>query len=263
MKKLLLLLTPILLFSKVHYAKVEPFDTTVLKSSVSGLVVEADIRKEGRRVKNGRIVHLDDSLDIAHLKTSKDTIKLFQKMLNINANIAKSLKSTQNRQESRYHRINKLATASKTQKDNAYSTFISTKTKYLGTKEKIVNLKKQLLDLNYRVKQLKDVISKKSLVLKDKYLYKLLVRKGDFVGAGSPLAKVMDISRGKLVLFLEAQEIADIKNKTVFIDGKETSYRVDKIWRVADEKFISSYRAEIYIKNPLNSFSKLKKVEIR
>lgn len=263
MKKLLILLSPIFLLAKVHYAKVEPFDTSILKSSVNALVIDVDLKSEGSTVKNKRIIHFDDSLDKAHLKASKETVNLFQKMLTINKSIAENLRSTQKRQESRYYRINKLSTASKTQKDNAYASFVSTKTQYLGTKEKMVNLKKQILDMRYKIKQLKDVIAKKSLVLKNQYLYKLLVRKGDFVGAGSSLAKIMDMKKGKLVLFLEPEEIENLKQKTIFIDDKKTAYKVDKIWRVADEKFISSYRAEIYIKNPVNTFSKLRKIEIR
>ncbi len=111
--------------------------------------------------------------------------------------------------------------------------------------------------------QLEDSISKKSVILKDKYLYQLLVRVGDFVAPGSPLARVDDASRAKLVLFLEAEELEDIAQKIVYIDGTKTEYKVDKVWRVADEKFISSYRAEIYIPAPKGTFSKLVKVEIK
>jgi hypothetical protein len=74
---------------------------------------------------------------------------------------------------------------------------------------------------------------------------------------------VQDLSRGKLILFLESSELKDVRSKKVFIDGKETQYRVDKVWHVADEKFISSYRVEIYIDKPGNYFSKLVKVELK
>ena len=52
MKKLwiILILAPITLFSKVHYAKVEPYDSVVLKSSVSGLVISSEVQLEGREV---------------------------------------------------------------------------------------------------------------------------------------------------------------------------------------------------------------------
>jgi len=263
MKILLLLVSPLLIFAKVHYAKVEPFETIILKSSVSALVVDVNLDAEGKMLDGTRIVHLDDALDKVNLEASKKSAVLLQEMLDINKDIANSLGDTVNRQEGYYKRINKLSTASKTQKDNAYSSFTTAKTQYLGTKEKIVNLEKQILDMNYKIAQLEDMIVKKSLVLNHQYLYKLFVRKGDFVAPGSTLAQVMDASKAKLVLFLEPEELDNIEQKIVYLDGEKTDFKVNKVWKVADEKFISSYRAEIYIPAPKGAFSSLMKVEIK
>ena len=142
-----------------------------------------------------------------------------------------------------------MKTASTTQKDNAFYSFASAKTQYL--------------DMQYKIAQLEDSIEKKSIVLHHMYLYEIMVRKGDYVAPGSPLAKVVDTSRAKLVLFLEPAELEQIGQKTVYLNGEKTDYKVDKVWRVADEKFISSYRAEIYITAPKGSFSKLMKVEVK
>ena len=263
MKILLVLLSPLLLFAKVHYAKVEPYESVVLKSSVSGLITYVDLDAERTMVASKRVIHLDDKLDIINLEDTKQSIELLGKMLKINKNIATSLKGTVQRQEGYYNRISKLSTASKTQKDNAYSAFTSAKTQYLNTQEKIVNFDKQILDMKYKLAQLEDSIAKKSIVLENKYLYKLIVRKGDFVAPGSPLAQVEDASRAKLVLFLEPEELEQLEEKIVYLDGEKTEYKVGKVWRVADEKFISSYRAEIYIPAPKGTFSKLMKVEIK
>jgi len=263
MKIFLLLFIPLFIFAKVHYAKVEPYESVVLKSAVSGLVTEVDLDAEGTLVMSKRVIHLDDVLDKINLEDTKESVTLLEQMLGINKEIANSLSGTVKRQQSYYERISKLSTASKTQKDNAYSSFASAKTQYLSTKEKIVSLEKQILDMKYRTAQLEDSIVKKSIVLHNKYLYKLIVRKGDFVAPGSPLAQIEDASRAKLVLFLEPEELEGIKSKTVYIDEKKTDYTVDKVWRIADEKFISSYRAEIYIAAPKSAFSKLVKVEIK
>ena len=263
MKIFLLLLSPLLLFAKVHYAKVEPYESIVLKSSVSALVLEVDLEAEGQMIDGKRVIFLDDSLDQVNLKSSKESIVLLQQMHDINNDIATSLSDTVTRQEGYYNRINKLSTASKTQKDNAYSSFTSAKTQYLSTREKIINLEKQILDLKYKVVQLEDSIAKKSIVLENKYLYKLMVRKGDFVNPGTALAEVKDASKAKLVLFLEAEELDSIDQKIVYLDGEKTEYKVNKVWKVADEKFISSYRAEIYMPAPKGVFSKLMKVEIK
>jgi hypothetical protein len=90
-----------------------------------------------------------------------------------------------------------------------------------------------------------------------------MVRTGDYVNPGTPLAAVYDISKAKLVLFLEPEELNKVKERTVYIDGKKTAYKVNKVWNVADEKFISSYRAEIYLPAPKEKFSQLLKVELK
>jgi len=262
MKLLLLLLTPLLLFSKVHYAKVEPFENLTLKSAVSAQVTRANIRQEGTTV-SGSIIKLDDKLDKIKLASSRASIKLINTMIATNQEILASLQESQSRQEEYYYRISGIASASRTQKDNAFYGFTNAKTQYFSTKEKIDSLKKQKLDLNYEVARLKESIAKKSIVVKNKFLYKLLVNKGDFVNMGTPLAQLKDLTSAKLVLFLEAEELKDIKKRTIYIDDKPTKYKISKIWKIADEKFISSYRTEIVIKHPKEGFSKLLKVEFK
>jgi len=262
-KSLIVLLAPALLAAKVHYAKVEPYETIMLKAAVSGRVVNVNLDAEGTLVKNNRVIHIDDKLNRIDLNDTKESLVLLEHMLGINQEIADSLLETVKRQEGYYHRISKLATASKTQKDNAYSAFASAKTQYLGTKEKITSLKKQILDMRYKIDMLEDTIAKKSIMLHDRYLDKLLVKEGDYVAPGSPLARIDNMTQAKLVLFLEPEELPDIKLKHVFLNGEATTYHVNKIWRVADEKYISSYRAEIYIPAPKAYFSKLMKVELK
>ena len=260
---LFVLLSSVSLFAKVHYAKVEPYESVVLKSAVSALVVDVDLDAEGTTVASKKVIHLDDALDVKNLESTKQSIVLLEQMQKLNSEIEQSLSSTMGRQKSYYERINKMSTSSKTQKDNAFSSYISAKSQYLNTKEKIVNLDKQILDLQYKKAQLEDAIAKKSIILENKYLYKLIVRKGDFVNFGSPLARVDDMSRAKLVLFLDAEELENLEQKIVYVDDVKTNYKVDKVWKVADEKFISSYRAEIYMDAPQDTFSKLMKVEIK
>jgi len=263
MRYILLLLFSSLLFAKVHYAKVEPYESVVLKSAVSAQVVEVVLDAEGKMIKDAEVIHLDDRLDKADLNASEESMKLLKNMRGINQEMVTNLSDALKRQKGYYERLNKLSTASKTQKDTAFSAFVSANNQFLSTKEKIETLKKQILDMAYKIERLKDSIAKKSIRLNQRYLYKLTVRRGDFVNPGSPLATVQDLSRGKLTLFLEPSEMKGIHQKQVLIDGKETAYKVDKVWRVADEKFISSYRAEIYIEKPANHFSKLVKVELK
>jgi len=263
MKYFIFIIMPIVLLAQVHYAKAEPFERVTLKAAVSGEVVDANLSAEGHEVYGGRIVHIDDEIDRVNLSNSQRSLVLLKEMLEINREGAKSLKESMERLLASYMRIKGLSTASKSQKDSAYNSYASAQTQYLATREKIVSLKKQILDMEYRIAQLKDVISKKSIHLDERYLYALLVRKGDFVAPGTPLAKVDDLSRVKLVLYLEPEEITDIEKRRIYLDGKETAYKIDKLWKVADEKYISSYRAEIYLPKSTELFSRLIKVEIK
>lgn len=252
-----------MLFSKVHYAKVEPFDNITLKAAVSAQVTKTKLALEGTKVTSATIIQLDDKLDKIKLDSSQESLKLINSMLKINQNILASLNASLERQKAYYSRISNIDSASKTQKDNAFYAYTNAKTQYFSTKEKIDSLKKQRLDLEYEIAHLKDSISKKNIKVNHKFLYKLLVSSGDFVNMGTPLAQLKDLTAAKLVLFLETDELQNIKNKTIYIDDKATEYTISKIWDVADEKFISSYRTEIIITNPKENFSKLLKVEFK
>jgi multidrug resistance efflux pump len=263
MRYLLLIISPLIVFAKVHYAKVEPYETVTLKSAVSAQVTQAKVELEGTTIKNNIIIKLDDKLNKIKLKSDRDALVLIKNMLKINRQNLKSLSLSLQRQEDYYHRISNISSVSITQKDKAFYSYINAKTQYLSTKEKIESLKKQKLDLIYSIERLKDSISKKTIILKNRFLYKLLVHKGDFVNMSMPLAQIKDLSRAKLTLFLEDDELQDIKSKKIYINDKPTNYKIDKIWSVADDKFISSYRAEIVIPKPKYNFSKLLKVELR
>ena len=263
MRSILFLILPALLLAKVHYAKVEPFESVTLKSAVSAQVSDVDLDAEGKMIADAEIIHLDDRLDKADLAASEKSLGFLKNMLEINREIVESLADALKRQKGYYERLNKLSTASRTQKDTAFVAFVTAKNQYLSTREKIETLKKQILDMEYKIERLEESIGKKNIRLKERYLYKLAVRRGDFVNPGSPLATVQDLSRGKLTLFLELSELKGIQGKKVFIDGKETAYRVNKVWRSADEKFISSYRVEIYVDRAKSYFSKLVKVELK
>jgi len=263
MRYLLLILTPLIVFGQVHYAKVEPYETITLKSAVSAQITQAKIELEGKTIKNSEIIHLDDKLDKIKLKSDREALVLIKNMIRINQQNLQSLSLSLQRQEDYYNRVSNLSTISITQKDKAFYSYINAKTQYLSIKEKIETLKKQKLDLIYNIERLKDSIGKKTIKLKNRFLYKLLVHKGEFVNMGMALAQIKDLSRAKLTLFLEDNELQNIKNKKIYINDKVTNYQIDKIWSVADDKFISSYRAEIIIPKPKYKFSKLLKVELR
>ena len=260
---ILFILSLSFLFSKIHYAKVEPYDSVVIKSAVSAKVLSVDLEAEGKMIGDREVIHLDDIVDKADLNSSKQSLQILQNSLKINTNMLNNLQKSLKRQKGYYNRLNKLSTASTTQKDNAFNSFVSSQNQYLSTKDKIESIKRQILDMGLKITRLQDTISKKSIRVQNQYLYKLSVRVGDYVNPSSPLLTIQDQTKAKLTLFIEPWELESIKGKIVYIDGNSTNYKVDKVWNSADEKYISLYRAEIYIKTPKDRFSNLVKIELK
>jgi len=262
MKKLVWLLLPLFVFGKVHYAKVEPLERATIKASVGGTITKVDLSAEGRVAGDEAIVQIDDAMDRVSLKTSEASLALVQETVALNKEIIKGLEKSYALKQSYFDRVNALESSTTTQKDNAYAALVAAKNQLLGTREKVVTLKKQILDLQYKISVLKDSIAKKSVILKGRYLYKIMVRAGEFAAPGLPLAVADDLSKGKLTLYLDREEMKGIKNKKVYIDGSEEGYTISRIWQEADEKFISAYRAEIILE-PKYPFSSLLKVEVK
>jgi len=266
-KKIWIGLLPLIVSAKVHYAKVEPITQATIKSSVSGLIIQADQSAEGSVLGDKAFVQIDDVLDRENLKGTEASLLLLRENLAINEEVLKGLEETLQRKEDYSRRMDKLETASRTQKDNAYTAFVAAKNQYLGVKEKIITLKKQILDTEYKIAMLKDVIAKKHIALPGEYLYKLMVHTGEFASPGLPIATVQDITRAQLILYLDRDEIKDaegkrIEDKTIYLDDKPTRLKIDRLWKVADTQYISSYRARIILL-PKYPFSKLVKIEFK
>jgi hypothetical protein len=120
----------------------------------------------------------------------------------------------------------------------------------------------QIIDMKLRKVQLERSISDKNLIAKDFVLYEMLVKPGKVVGVSTPLAKIADISKAKLTLYLDEVDVANSEKKVIYIDGKKTDYKISTMLNIADSKNISKYMAQIIIKSP-KLFSKLVKVELK
>ncbi len=76
------------------------------------------------------------------------------------------------------------------------------------------------------------------------------------------LYEAKNLDKGKLEIFIPISDVNSIKDKKIYLDGKVTDLKIDKIFDVADSKHISSYKAEIIITNP-KTFSRLVKIEFK
>jgi hypothetical protein len=89
-----------------------------------------------------------------------------------------------------------------------------------------------------------------------------MVKPGQVVGVSTPLAKVADISKAILTIYLDEEDVEGAKKKVVYIDGRRTSYKISRLQNIADLKNISKYMAQIVI-DPPKLFSKLVKIELK
>ena len=237
MKKLLVFLfvTTVTLYANEYYAKVQPIHTYEVKASVSGKVdfVNKDLESKYLE-KSELIVKIDDVVNQMDLKQSE--VKL------------EALLAVQKLEEENLERFKQVSSKSKYDRDNQ--------------KIKILNAVSTVSDLQTKIATLKDTIKNKNLYEKDLYIYEVVVEAGDYVNPGTHLYTAMDLSSGKLEIFIPIDQAATIQTKTIYIDGQATDLKISKLYDVADEQHISSYKCEIIIPDPHN-FSSLKKVEFK
>ena len=106
----------------------------------------------------------------------------------------------------------------------------------------------------------KDLINKKNIRFSG-YLYEIFVEKGDYVNIGRDIALGYDLSKEKIDIFVPIDKIDTIKNKKIYINGKKSNFKISKIYKVTDTKYITSYKVEL-VGNGLK-FGDIVKVEFK
>ena len=246
-----------------YYSKAEPKELFKIKSAVNGEVVFVDDSFEGRDSNGVVIVKIDDKIDRADLIASKQKLKFLNTNISLMRESLANSKKVADINSDNYNRVKNLNSYSKTQKDTKLLAMINAKNSYITLRTSLENLKTQKEDLILKIKTLKDRIDKKNIeVKKGKYIYKIYPRTGDYLNPGSPILDAYDTSAAKLVIFVPFDDLKDLKEKQIYLDGKKSRYKIDKIWKVADTQNISSYRVEILIDRP-KQFSKLVKIEFK
>jgi len=236
MKKIisLFLLVSSTLLASEYYAKLNPINTYTVKSAVSGKVIFVNTEIKSKKAENSIIVKIDSTVNVEDLKQSQIKLKNLKEILKIEQGTLKSFK--------------KVSSKSKFDKDNQ--------------RIKIFNIASNISDLETRIATLKDTIQNKTLEENDNYIYDIAVEIGDYVNPGVVLYSSMDLSAGKLEIFIPIDNVNDIQNKTIFIDGQETELKISKLYKIADSTHISSYKCEIIVPSP-KRFSSLLKIEFK
>lgn len=221
-------------FASEYYAKLEPVYSYKIKSSVSGKVIYTNDEVEGTKANDSLIVQIDSNVDKIDLEQSRNKLSYINEMINI--------------EQKNYDRLKRVSSKPAFEKDSQ--------------KLKVVNLKSSKADIIIKIENLKDTISKKRLIEKSNYISNIAVKKGDYVNPGTLLYEAQDLSKGKLEFFVPISSIETIKNKKIFLDGKESNIKINKIYSVADSSHISSYKVEIIV-DKVKTFSRLVKIEFK
>ncbi len=258
----LLLLLTTLAFSKVYYSKVEPYEIRDIASNVSGQVIYTNEDMIGKKLSNKAFIKIDDLLNRDELKSVQEKLKYSKATLETNNEILKNLEEALQRKKENFKRIESLSIKSKVEKDREFYDVVSSENSYLATLKEINSLKTNISDLKLREKQLLKTIKDKSIAAKGLVLYSIKVKPGSVVNIGTPLASVADISKGLLTIYLDEDDLHHLDKRTLYIDGKKSSYKTSRVLKIADTKNISRYSAQIVIKAP-KIFSKVLKIELK
>jgi hypothetical protein len=228
-----------------YYAKVEPINTYTIKSDVTGKVVDVNRSAVATNYK-GVVIKIDDYKDRIKLKNYKNQIKNLKKIL-------KAQKEIMLRKKLTYETYKSLKSKSAYDKDLKFYDYANSIIAYNQTKNSISNLEAQIATL-------KDTIAKKNISFKH-YIYEIDVHKGDYINFGSLIAKSMDLSKSKIYIYVPIDKIDSIKNKKIYINQKASNFKIAYIKKVADSKFVTSYKVKLIGNYPM--FSQIVKVEFK
>jgi hypothetical protein len=224
----------ILVTANEYFAKVEPLITYNIKSTINGEVIYVNDKSKGYDVVNSVMVKLNTKLDIIELRQIKHKIKTLNKIIKLEKNTLNKFK--------------KIRSKSQLDKDNQNI--------------KILNLENQLNDLITKKATLEDKISNKTIKVKNRYISNINVKVGDYINAGTLLYTANDLSKAKLIIYLPIKDAKSYLNKTIYIDNRQTKYKINTLYKIADSKHISSFKCEIIIDKPA-LFSTLVKIEFK
>ncbi|APW66376.1 HlyD family secretion protein [Poseidonibacter parvus] len=217
-----------------YYAKLEPIESYTVKSAVSGKVVFSNTKIEGSKANNSVIIEIDSKVNKMDLSQSRNKLKYINDMIAIENN--------------NYKRLNKVSSKSAFEKDTQ--------------KLKVINLKSSKADMTIQIENLKDTIKNKKLIEKSNYISNIAVKQGDYVTPGTLLYESKDLSKAKLEFYVPINEVENLKEKAIYLDGKKSDVKINKIYTIADSQHISSYKIQLLVSN-IDTFSRLVKIEFK
>ena len=135
-----ILLTSTILFSKVYYAKVEPYEIREISSNVSGLVLYIDEDMIGKKLSSKPYIKIDSELDLKELKYINEKLIYLKNTVLSNEEILANLEELLVKKRDNYDKVKSLKIKSTIEKDREFYDLISSENTYLNTLKDINNL---------------------------------------------------------------------------------------------------------------------------
>lgn len=185
---------------------------------------------------SGLITYTNEEL-VSKVTKDEVLVKIDDELAKANYDIALQTYNTRKRL---YNNLLKVKTKSKTAKDNERLLYLSTKQALISARDNLKNRK---------------------IYANNLYIANIFVKKGAFVNPGTPLIEAYDISRSKITIYVSKEDLDNIENKKILVNGEE-NYTLHKYFTIADKVKITSYKVELIGKTP-QEFSKIVKVTIK
>lgn len=236
MRKILLssLISVVAMNAATYQSVIEPLNLIKIQSEVSGKIISLDRDLELRNF-SGEIIQIEDTLELKKLKNLESKLALLKDIEQIKA--------------SSYNKIKKLEGKN-----------INEKNSYLVD---LLNIQMQIDDIENSIVEIKHVINKKKIVLKDKYIKEINFNKGEYVTPGATLLTVEDQSKSKLVIYVDKEDRKKlISSKKFFVNNDSNhSFKINKISNSTDSNYISLYKVEL-ISSKVKDFGSVLSVRI-
>jgi hypothetical protein len=224
MKLIIILILSLNLFSYV--GKIDPYKKITLKSEAVGKVSYINNASNFTFAKKNIILKINSDEDLIRLESLQKKLEATKEIYEISKYTFDSKKS--------------IKSLSKNEKNREKLNMLIKKQNYISLSE---NLNIQLSKIN-----------KKTFIVKNKYIGKIYPNVDEFVSVGSKIADIYDISKKKIVIFVNKEDIDKINKKDIFINNKPSKFFIESISNVVDSKYISSYQVVLLENNNNVSF---------
>jgi len=222
LKIILIFFFSIGLYSDFSYmGKIEPYEKIVIKSEVFGVVSYVNKTSSFSYLENGVFLKLDDKDDVIKIYELSKRVDDANEMYKISKSNFKSKKS--------------IRSLSQFDKNREKLNMLQKKQTYSSLKESI-SLKKRARN-------------KKIFKATNKYIGKIYPKERELVNVGSHIADIYNISKKKIVVFINKRNKNNIQNKDILINGIMSDFYIEKISNITDIQYISSYQINLIADN--------------